>query len=345
MNRLKTLAFQALLLSMAGSATACTVPVFRYALERWPPDPHVMTVSKDIDFKAVRNIIARQHANIWVEPSQAGQDDEVRIFYSDFNSHWHDARWDSNLVSRVCDSPLRRAIAQELVTGRTAVWILLKGNNEATNALVSQMVDTQLEEMEELMKLPEELDYEDEEDGYTGPQSGASLSKVPVKIDFSLRELSRTNKQEEFFIKQIEGEGENFANPENPVAVAIYGQGRMIPITGIALQPETIREICAYLAGECSCRVKALNPGRDVLMAANWSDAIFDYPEPAVTRLPGGETFMLGGASRTTDVEGVMEVASEETPAKESGFPVTGALAVGLSVLVLATLVITIVRK
>ena len=40
------------------------------------------------------------------------------------------------------------------------------------------------------------------------------------------------------------------------------------------LSSQTVMNACQYMVGECSCTVKTQNPGVDLLMAANWSEAL-----------------------------------------------------------------------
>jgi hypothetical protein len=53
-----------------------------------------------------------------------------------------------------------------------------------------------------------------------------------------------------------------------------------------------LKEALAFLVGSCSCEVKELNPGLDLLMAANWNEAVegnrlSDPPLPALIGLGG----------------------------------------------------------
>ena len=77
------------------------------------------------------------------------------------------------------------------------------------------------------------------------------------------------------------------------MAAVISGQGRMLVLFGQDLNRDVITEVCYFLCGECSYRIKAMNPGMDLLMAVNWKESIIWYPEPVKTYLPSGVTFSL----------------------------------------------------
>src|SRR5262245_34589200 len=71
MARAKTFISSAvLLLLLAGSATACNVPVFRYALERWPADPYEIVLFHHGPLSAAEQALAarlEKHANLTLE--------------------------------------------------------------------------------------------------------------------------------------------------------------------------------------------------------------------------------------------------------------------------------------
>ena len=57
----------------------------------------------------------------------------------------------------------------------------------------------------------------------------------------------------------------------------IFGRGRVVPpATGEEIQPEAIREMAEFLTGPCSCEVKEMNPGYDLLLSADWK-SLGDY--------------------------------------------------------------------
>jgi len=60
-----------------------------------------------------------------------------------------------------------------------------------------------------------------------------------------------------------------------------YGRGRaLFALVGEGINTENIEDVCAFLLGPCSCQVKAMAPGVDMLVRADW-DSIFEEGEPA----------------------------------------------------------------
>ena len=304
--------FQVLLLAGWVAATAvqaCTVPVFRYALERWPPDAHLVSVESNIPLDNVE-IEEYHHANLWVEHARAPQTNDVRVLYANSDIAWYDGAWSDDLPMQLADSPLRRRIAHELLTGTTATFVMLDSTDAATNETVHAMLTNSLARLSEEIQLPGELDYEDEADGWMGPSSGQALSDVPTTIRFKVHRLSRESSREEYLLRQVIGLDPAFEDASVPMVIAVFGQGRMIPLWGDELIPDVIEELCWFLCGACSCRVKGLNPGVDILMAANWDDAMYEYPGSVSTILPDGSEFAIGGT-------GVLAFAAADEAAPE----------------------------
>jgi hypothetical protein len=67
---------------------------------------------------------------------------------------------------------------------------------------------------------------------------------------------------------------------QGPIVFAIYGRGRLLcALHGKDLTPERLGAVARFLCGACSCRVKELNPGIDLLLAADWEKML---EQPAI---------------------------------------------------------------
>lgn len=87
----------------------------------------------------------------------------------------------------------------------------------------------------------------------------------------------------------------------------MFGRGRALAaLSGGDLSADVIESASRFLTGACSCEVKELNPGKDLLLAADW-DSIFEEALPPEERTPlanpaippglGPETNTVIGAS------------------------------------------------
>ena len=330
----------------SASAHACTVPVFRYALERWPPDVHIVSVTSNAPMD-VAMLDNESHANLWVRRAPADQTHAVRVIYPDIDRAWYTGDWEPGLLSRLADSPLRRRIAHELLTGATAIFVVLESTDSTSNATTKALLEKSLKALANEIELPAQPDYEDEQDGWgEAGQEEQGLQAIPVRVDFPVLTLSRSDPDETMLIKQIEGLDDEFANPEEVVVVTVFGQGRMIPLTGEELVPDVINELCWFLCSACSCRVKALNPGIDMLLTANWDEAKYSYPEAVTTICPNGKTFSLGGtgivvqasANREQTVEPSQAGPEQDAPTPSPSIPPIAWLA-ALAIIVTGTLI------
>jgi hypothetical protein len=98
-------------------------------------------------------------------------------------------------------------------------------------------------------------------------------------------------------------------------------------LSGKGLDEDALRDAAAFLAGPCSCRVKELNPGIDLLMTADW-DAFVDGSAaagPGVPNLAATAPALAGAA--------VVPAASAATPSA-GGRGIPGLLAVALAIVV-----------
>lgn len=272
----------------------CDVPVFRYALERWPVEIYEMTVyhrgllsheqSKDVEalkrysqtFFNHSNFIIRD-IDLDVQPELAPQALQLCLGTSDlpylmvhYPGNLKEKRiiWSgplSGIAARgIIDSPVRREIGRRILSGETAVWLLVEsGNSQKDNAAESVIKET-LAMMEKKLKLPEVV---------TGvaPQGAPDL-----RIGFSLVRLSRSDPEEKFLVRMITHSESDLEQYKSwPMAFPIYGRGRVLyALVGQGINEDNISEACAFLAGPCACEIKYLNPGMDLLMPVDWEEGI-----------------------------------------------------------------------
>jgi hypothetical protein len=320
-SRFKTLtALIAGLVLLSGVAIdACDIPVFRYGLERWPTEPHLLTLSSNapVDISSIN----RSHANIAVQRTAAPQNQEVLVTYVDSQTAWYEGPWEPNLISRLSDSPMRRRVAHDLLTGTSAVWILLESDNPATNAAISALVKERIGKFSRETVLTKENPAAHEEQ----TEENKLYTTIPLKVSFTLHSLSRNDPDETFFVRQILGAYPDPIPPQSPVLVAIFGQGRMIPVPVDMITPVFVGDLCAFLCGDCSCQIKSMNPGMDLAMAVNWDEAARNYPASSPTLLPDGKTFVIGGTGTLDKAVFAsprpVVAATPSTPAKEATPP------------------------
>ncbi len=280
------------LLAAAGELPGCNVPVFRYALERWPADPYLLTVFHKADSpqsaaperESLQQASDRGQANFELlsanldEPlperqatlwsSQKGASPPwLVIEYPDTGESTPPAwsgKLEPGIARQLLDSPARREIARRLVTGASSVWVLLESGNATADDATEAVLKAELGKLETEIEVPP-----------VDPEDPRTAGNAELKIAFSVLRLSREDPLERIFIATLLGIDPELAGGKGPIGFPVFGRGRVLAgMAGKFLEPEAIREATFYLCGACSCEIKAQNPGFDLLMAVNWEDAI-----------------------------------------------------------------------
>jgi hypothetical protein len=359
------------LVGASHTAQACSIPVFRYALERWIPDPYAVVVvhrgGLDEDagglVQQVREASSNETnpANLHVVmlnldevadmPDPAPEVQALAEKYADISSPQmvvHFPRygpgpspvWSGPLsaenIKRLIDSPVRQKIVKNLLSGDSAVWVLIPGGKEAADTKAESTLRRELARIEEELKLPAREVLEAE----TAFQPETA---VELRIGFSVVRLSRDAADEEIFREMLLGSEEDLAELDEPIAVPIFGRGRTcFALVGDGINAEMIAENCYFICGDCSCQIKAQNPGVDMLMAVNWDAQILgmempDRPVPSLTGVGGLEILDLdelvkpdepeasaGEEASTDTAEGLAAVSSPVVDAAVAGGSSTG---------------------
>jgi len=315
------------------AATACSVPVFRYALERWPSDPYrVVVFHKKPLTKQQKALVeemgpygtaGEKHANVVVKTVDltTTSDREMLALWASQKKAATDLPWmvvrypnvvnfgpawsgvlSESAVSALIDSPVRRQIAKRILSGETAVWILLESGDKKKDAAAYATLKRELAVQMKTLKLPE-VDRTD----LLGDDAAKEVAKL--KIRFSVIRVSRKDPKEKLLVEMLlgsEGSGEDslrdaeFVN--KTMAFPIFGRGRIrYGLVGAGIAADTIAEACAYLTGPCKCQIKQgiENRGMDLVMAVDWNrmvtSTIRDKPAPPLLGLGN-----LGGAKTPT---------------------------------------------
>jgi hypothetical protein len=277
---------------------ACSVPVFRYALERWQPARYDLfvyhrgaltpadrtavgrfeaaalranarVIDADLDARIDENVRA-----IWDQEGQPAALPRLVLRYPESSpkvaSVWSGPlSTDPNLLF---DSAGRRELFDRLTAGYAgAVILLLSGDGPADDA-ARKLLRSQLPHIASQIKLPAPTD--------DGPQV---ISELPLRIEFPVVEVARTP-SEELFVRMLIGSEAGLSAVNGPIAFPVFGRGRALcSLHDKELRdPTELQRSMEFLCRECSCQVKELNPGVDLLITANW-DIVFEAergPQP-----------------------------------------------------------------
>jgi hypothetical protein len=190
------------------------------------------------------------------------------------------------------ESPARSDLGQRLLRGDAVVWVMLDSGDAAQDESVSMLLTNELKRLESVLKLPP-----------PAADDPAPRSALPLRIAFSIQHLARDAKGEELFRRMLL-HGEDVEQGKVAV-VPVFGRGRALTaLSGLELSPRILSQAAAFLCGACSCEVKELNPGKDLLLAANWESVFAGSPPPppSALKIVAGETVPIapGNLAATT---------------------------------------------
>lgn len=308
-------------LASAAVGMACQVPVFRYALERWSADKYQVIVlssgplerSSQANLERLQSAEADHGANFEVVTADIAAIHDERllgmwrqhqpsdsalmiVLYPRTAEHVPDRVIETNAltndaVDRLLHSPVRKEVAQRLSGGQSAVWIFVPSGDAEKDSRAKRTLEQRIIANQERLTVPtaDELDID---------PVRLENNQIPLRIEFSVVTLDRQDPQEEFLLAALTHSEVDLPLTE-PMAFPVLGRGRVLyGLVGRGIMPVTIDTACKFIAGPCSCQVKNLNPGFDLLLSYGWDDAVAgsmisdalpdESSEPVLLSIPPG---------------------------------------------------------
>jgi hypothetical protein len=184
----------------------------------------------------------------------------------------HTGELDGKVARAIIDSPARQKIAKRLLSGDSSVWVLLESGDKAQDDAAAKTLKTELARMNEELKLPEQTPtYDDDPD--------EDEVAVELKLAFTMLRISRTDPAEAMLVKMLLNSEEGLTELKEPIAFPFFGRGRALAaFAGKGINAENIEDASVFLVGKCSCQVKELNPGTDIMFSVNWDAALAGQP-------------------------------------------------------------------
>jgi hypothetical protein len=304
-------------------AMGCTIPVFRYALEKWELTPYEILVyhrgalPADLQKTLDKWNATPSKANVDItfidldaKQSTKLRDSQIDLWKAEASSEttpWMLVRyqvprqqaftaWSGPCtlanVDRLLDSPMRQAILAHLTRGASGVFVLVTSGDEKKDKAAHDLVLKQLQTLEKRIKL--------EPVSKDGPQLRLPL---PLKVWLPVLVLDRQKVEEAVLVRLLLNTGPEFAETKDPILLSIFGKGRVLPgITGEDLNEKVLIQVAEFLCGPCSCEVKDV-AGIDLLLAADWkdiADKLFEGKE--AMPMPAGSFTMAPNTSKTAEM-------------------------------------------
>jgi len=281
------------------SAFACSVPVFRYAMERWPADYYEAVLihrgQLTEDEKQLLNELRQEDSetddflNLHIMELDIATTTEEKVKSLLMSEElpetlpvlvlWYPSArgrmppiWQGRLtpstVTALLQSPTRQKMAERLIEGQTAVWIFLESGNADKDKAALQLLEQELETAARELK--------------EQAQSIPDDFGVPeVTYSFSTLSVSRSDPNELMLLTLLlnsEPDLDEYA--DEPMVFPVFGRGRVLfTLIGEGITVDNIRETIYFLTGPCGCEIKMMSPGVDILMAANWDAAAMRFYE------------------------------------------------------------------
>lgn len=277
------------LIGFAAIVSACTIPVFQYALDYWPPDAYEVIVfhqgALSVEAGEALNRLQKAEsdeplpANIRVRTMEVAESSNLTAkipstsqlpwmtvrypIYARASGEVWSGAFTMDAVEMVLDSPARKEVARRLVDGESGVWVLLESGLQEQDDAAARSLNGELLKMSLNLKvaIPDE--------------NGAPQHEGGVPVEFSMLRLSRTDPAEGVFVQMLLGTEWDLKMTKSPIAFPVFGRGRALyALIGDGINAENIKSACEFLTGWCSCQVKDLNPGVDLLISTNWGGTI-----------------------------------------------------------------------
>lgn len=267
-------------------ASGCTIPVFRFALDRWDADRFELRLpagaSQDAEMTdRLRPLRANGAGNLSIVTSKDPEQKQAELRFPGEGSA---TLWTGDLnvatLGAVLDSPARQELRARILAGESVVWVIADSGTPEDKAQRDR-IEKRLQFLQQVAGLP--IQDPNDPDSQLGPGP-------PLKLAFTVLRVQRDDPAEAVFLKMLAGPKGNIDPANTSFAAAIFGKGRVLGAWALDLLDDAaLEDACLFLVGRCSCRVKDQNPGWDILMNVDWPKALAEVSakKPAVeTELP-----------------------------------------------------------
>jgi hypothetical protein len=351
------------------SAYACSTPVFRYAMERWPADYyegiviHKGTLTDDDPAAMLLQTGNAEFLNLRVSPVDLASPETgdltgllggpvpeslpaLVLWYPLCKGRaapFWTGRFTPETIEALIQSPKRQELAKRLTDGQTAVWIFIESGNAGKDKVAKQLIKQELE------KATKELNE-------TASALAEELQIPEISYEFSILPVSRSDPKEQMLIEMLsKSEPDLDEYSHEPIVFPTFGRGRaLFALVGEGINVDNLREAIAFITGPCGCEIKMLNPGIDLLMAENWDASVMQFyqefyetaeePLPELTGVfpeePINKPDELVAAAMSESPQPLSAPAAKsvvETPEQNvHGFGVIGTTAISLAAILVA---------
>jgi hypothetical protein len=252
------------------AAEGCTVPVFRYALDRWPAETWTLEAPRSVFLTeplatTLRNLGGDSPLNLTAKPLAGPDESGARLSFPGVGAER--IAWAGALTPEsfrvLTDSPARQSLVRRLLSGDSVVWVVVESADTAAHTALTDRLRKRLAFVESAAQLPV-LDPGDPSSRLgPGPELKLALTQMAVRRD---------DAAEAAFVTMLAGPaGDPLVRSATAFGAAVFGRGRVFGAWPAAeLSDELIDRTNLFLTRACSCEVKSLHPGWDLLLNVDW---------------------------------------------------------------------------
>jgi len=348
-------------LAVGTSAVACTLPVYRYALEKWQRDRYRIDVFhrgplKEADVERLKALVDRSVAVLGdvpaaieagpAQPAGVGQTANISLRFVNVSKElpapvralwraqkkatlpWVVVRYPraARMVHPVYAGPLGKFDGETFVDSparQRAAERILEGD-----AVVWMLLECGDEKKNEAAAAVVEQTLAADQEERRLAAGEVEEGEVPPAT-FALVRVDRGDAREvPFATTLIKSHPHVMRHLREPIVFALFAKCRVYTaLAGDGIEPESIRAANEFLTSPCACVIKEENPGIDLVVQADWTRMVSlgieeDAPVPTLT----------SPAARIQESETARNQATDAFPAEVA--PVVAATATGSGSLV-----------
>ncbi|MBK8037986.1 MAG: hypothetical protein IPK22_12785 [Verrucomicrobiaceae bacterium] len=311
MNRRLFVALSLFWIALTQVVEGCTIPVFRYALDRWEADRFKLVLPAEVAAKPemvdlMRPLRAGGKANLDIVTDRSGQTKAATLFFPRDEAQ---AAWSGELSSaslaELLDSPGRKQLLKHILEGDSVTWVLVDGATP-TDEESAQRISKRLAFLEQAAALP--IQDPNDPDSQLGP--GPEL-----RLKFQVLRLRQDEAAEKPLIAMLAGP-KGRVDAKRPFAAAVFGRGRVLGAWQLdELDDAGLEDACMFLIGRCSCRLKNENPGWDLLMNVDWPKRLEETQQARKNPIKAAEAVSPVASSNEIMVPETAKLTAEPLPA------------------------------
>lgn len=288
------------------------LPVFRYALERWPAEEYrayyVAAEGDDMaELEEIRAWVNGRGANVRLEVLPQGGEKKLPeaaaalqaregrrakrgVFFGGGGGSPVYLCWGKGADARaqrlemegvwelwgLASSSARERVAKKILGGDSAVFVVVERGNAQKLLACMEVLGKLLGQAEEQVGL-----------GWMKREE-KSGERVPVRVGFSEEVVSSKDPLEKLFVGQMlqmkvnAGVAPSYAPPggkvgggDDPLVVVVTGRGRAVRVfSGEGISEGDVAGACSYVCGPIRQTEKRANPGEDLIFAVDWEKAL-----------------------------------------------------------------------